>query len=295
MDEPIRVHIDDTLQLDYLLQEITKDKITHVQENENIIGYTNTKSLIYQPSEIGTDTITINNQDIEIDVYDIPESVTNHLDSWFSVDRGSELELFDSLGENNVTLVEPNRSTNRYIWGSNSLIFNGVSDYGYIDSGLNLSSDKVSVCGWLYPIDDAGAAYSFVNDKNDNSSDGPGGHEVQIRDNAFRLRYTGTQFDGAGQGEVQHNGLEKWYFLAWYSNSDDGEDKAYLWDKTSLIGTNSNTTSAGVSLSSNVSFILGARDTSSNFWNGYMDMFGFNIGNELSQSDFKTIWEDTRP
>lgn len=77
MVKNISMNVDETLELDYLVEEITDDVVKVSSEptsGASSIDYIATQTSVFNPSEAGTYKLNINGQTIEIDVVDIPDS-----------------------------------------------------------------------------------------------------------------------------------------------------------------------------------------------------------------------------
>lgn len=74
------MNVNDTLELDYLVEQISDDTIDITSKpttNSYSMNYVNRRTGIFDPTETGTFQLDINGQVIEIEVTDIPNSVVN--------------------------------------------------------------------------------------------------------------------------------------------------------------------------------------------------------------------------
>lgn len=80
MVENITMNVDNTLEMDYIVQQISDDAVEVKSEptnNSYSINYLNRKVSVFNPMETGTYKLDINGQTIEIEVIDIPNSVVS--------------------------------------------------------------------------------------------------------------------------------------------------------------------------------------------------------------------------
>lgn len=83
MAERITMNVDDTLELDYLVEQVSDDAIGVSSEPNNVstsIDYISTKTGIFNPPDTGTYQLNINDQTIKIEVTDIPDDVVDTFD-----------------------------------------------------------------------------------------------------------------------------------------------------------------------------------------------------------------------
>jgi hypothetical protein len=75
VDQKIKMNVNETLELDYLVEEVSRDIIT-IDKNPNGLSddYISKEKYIFNPSGAGIYQISLKNQVIEIEVTDIPDS-----------------------------------------------------------------------------------------------------------------------------------------------------------------------------------------------------------------------------
>lgn len=80
-DEPIRMNVNETLELDYFIEEINENAVTvddQPNSDSTSLDYIKRKSSVFNPSDAGPYTLKINDQTIDIEVIpDIPDSVVS--------------------------------------------------------------------------------------------------------------------------------------------------------------------------------------------------------------------------
>lgn len=91
MAKKIRMSIDETLELDYLVEQIRGSALSIDDEpspGASSIDYISKETGIFNPSEEGTYTVELNGQIFNIEVYDLPVSVVNDgtVDGFYSFD-----------------------------------------------------------------------------------------------------------------------------------------------------------------------------------------------------------------
>jgi hypothetical protein len=124
-DQKIKMDVDETLELDYLVEKVSRDAVTINKEPSGLSeSYYSTDTYVFDPSGTGTYEIEVKNQVIEIEVTDIPDSAISH---W----------TFDNADTINGTTIDS--------WGDNDGIIKGV------ETGVSGSTETY----------DTGDAYSF--------------------------------------------------------------------------------------------------------------------------------------
>jgi hypothetical protein len=105
VDKSISMNINETLELDYLVEDSSKDIINITGEPNNAnssINYVKKHFGIFNPPEVGTYTLDIKGQIIEINVTDIPES---GIARWTFDDSDTDSgTTIDSWGNNDGTI-----------------------------------------------------------------------------------------------------------------------------------------------------------------------------------------------
>lgn len=108
MVQEIRMNVNDTLELDYLIEQISDNTIEVESEPESVsssIDYAQKRYGIFDPPDAGTYRLDINGQKIKIQVINIPNSGVSH---WtfdeFDTSNGKSLDIW---GDNNLTLNSP--------------------------------------------------------------------------------------------------------------------------------------------------------------------------------------------
>jgi hypothetical protein len=81
VDQKIKMNTSETLEIDYLVEEVSRDVVTINKEPSGLSeSYYSTDTYVFDPSGAGTYEIEIKNQVIEIEVTDIPDSVVSRPD-----------------------------------------------------------------------------------------------------------------------------------------------------------------------------------------------------------------------
>jgi hypothetical protein len=108
MVEQITMNVDETLELDYLVEQIIDDEANITTQPSNVstsIDYIKKQSAIFNPPDTGTYKIDINSQTIEIEVTDIPDSEADQkLRHRWTYDEGSGTAIADSIGSANGSI-----------------------------------------------------------------------------------------------------------------------------------------------------------------------------------------------
>jgi hypothetical protein len=169
VDQSIRMNVNDTLELDYLVEEVS-DSVVSFNKNPNGKSdtYVSRNSYIFDPNGTGTYEFDLKGQTIEIEVTDIPDS-------------GVARWTFDDADTQSGTAIDTWNSNVGTINGATTGIsgqynqaysFDGVDD---VVTATIANFDIYSVSLWVKPEDDIS---SGINDaqqglvSKDNGSDG---------------------------------------------------------------------------------------------------------------------------
>jgi hypothetical protein len=145
MVEKISMTVDETLELDYLVEDISNDTINVKDEPSNFsteIGYIRKEIGVFDPPGAGTYQLEINEQTIEIEVTDIPDSGDlqhHYIAGGETYNHGDEITTYtDQEGTLDLSdLGDPKYQTN---------VINGepVSRYDGTDDAHQNSSSSIS-------------------------------------------------------------------------------------------------------------------------------------------------------
>lgn len=311
----IDVHKDDYLSLDYLLKQL--DAPSNEIETNNLTGdfeSLRTESIIYKPpseeeieGEISefTDELTINSQKIYINVYDIPDSVVEHLDYWWEKDEGSGTVTIDSLSEKEGFLSSNNWSENDFT-GELTPHYDGVDDHWITSDRIYSVNDggESSVLGWFYLDDDPDEFVSVIELRSDDNIDSRADDSLYLvcDGDGYQVNTVGSYGESWTAGKVSGpDASEKPVFFVILNNSIDGssgditlklyDDDGFDSEETGSMDTRSSQNHGttpesyiGVSTAGQGQFMEGTA------WN-----IGVNESVTLSNSEIDDIWSDTKP
>lgn len=143
MVEKIRMNVNDTLELDYLVEKVSRNAIDVANEPNNVstsIDYISTETGIFDPPDTGTYQLNINGQTIEIEVNDITDSAVLNT----TADDYDGAKWVDTIGSNNVPDVSGDPSVvNDQINGYPAVYYDG-SDISQTTSSV-ASTDPIAV------------------------------------------------------------------------------------------------------------------------------------------------------
>lgn len=134
MVDKIQMNVNETLELEYLVEQISDGpiKVNEPTSGSSSINYISKNVGVFNPSETGIHKLTINGQTVEIDVTDIPDSV----DYQYPFDRFSTSTWEDTVSNADMTVNGLSSST--FADGSNA-----VSGYGS-DSGTANGPESIA-------------------------------------------------------------------------------------------------------------------------------------------------------
>jgi hypothetical protein len=181
MSQTIHMSLNDTIELDYLINQINNNAIdvtSRPSENSYELDYARKEYGIFNPTETGTFQLNINGQIIEIEVTDIPDSVVENFED------GDIAEYSGDTGSFSVV-------QDRAFDGSNALYSN--ANYGRISSvsGLNSYPSAGDEIWW----------YTYIASGGDRVSQFFFGIQTVVGNSNYETRLNGKE----GQLELRRN------------------------------------------------------------------------------------------
>lgn len=145
-DQSFSMNVNDVLELDYLVKEISRDEVT-VNKNPNgsNVSYISKEVSVFDPNGTGKYEIEINGQIIEIDVYEVPDSGVSHWTFEQNLnDFWNTNATYNGTGSGNITYSTDAKNRNY------SLDLNGSDAYVKLDTDIGLStSGPFSIASWV--------------------------------------------------------------------------------------------------------------------------------------------------
>lgn len=140
-DKTINLDVNNILELEYLVEEISDDSINVMSGDSSDLGYLSRNKAILNPSSTGTYELEINGKIVEINVTDIPSSVELQY-------YGDRFETGDNLWVDDTETVDMNiigdPQSSQLSDGSESVKFDGSDDYGLITLPSSLEGSSLS-------------------------------------------------------------------------------------------------------------------------------------------------------
>lgn len=283
VDKSITMNLDQILELDYLVEEITDNAVKIKSDPTGNLSknYVTKNKFVFDPPQAETYQLEINNQIIEIEVIDIP---ANGDYQWY-VDEASGTTLMADVGDVNMTVS----TDTAWISDSNSvkgehLEFN-TGDRATTDT--RLTHDSLTVFGWHRPSETSGTLFevgSYASTESLALEATPNGWEILTADGGGT-----SNLEIADYGTITTG---NWYFFGVSFDDSDGSIRLLVWDtsqnlidttsSTSLFNTGSQTLSIG-------SPSGGGRDTNP----GDYDFYGYAENRTLSKTDLEELWNTT--
>jgi hypothetical protein len=217
-DKSIYMHIDDIIELDYLVKEISESIVTFDKKPGDVSdAYISKNTYIFDPDETGTYQLNINGQTVEIEVTDIPSSAIYH----YPISEGSGSAIFEKIQGDNGTINGLNWVSNG--WYGNFAL-DGVGSY---------NSTELTTLDKFFEALDSDCSILFTIQTTDSESDimsnevNPGGNSFfHLATRGFGQTSDGTLsvslFDDSGDGLVLDSN----------SRIDDGTKKRLVINKT---------------------------------------------------------------
>jgi hypothetical protein len=190
VDKSITMDVDETLELDYLIEEISRDKIKITNEptaDSSSVSYISRETGVFNPSETGVHKLDIDGQVVEVQVIDIPDSaLTQDLVAWYRFENGDARDYTATLEETFANSTAYDGTVNGATYQPNG----GVTDFknransGAFDfSGSNTNevnlpgsavqtgnATRTTMC-WVKVFSDTGDRQMIVGSGNGNDSE----------------------------------------------------------------------------------------------------------------------------
>lgn len=225
----------------------------------------------------------------------IPDSVVDNLDVWYPGDEGSGITLSDALETVDATLDSDSWQDNEEYYRGSAPYFDGIDDRYVSDQSVDIDSvynGKVSFCGWV-EIDDTSnhPSFGFVNGVD--AYNDPGVLAYLDLDNDHFVVAVGS--GGGRTGGAMVNQTPQTDHLYFIGVVVDGLNTSlYVWDSAQQIGADENV-SVDEDWRDNNMDLVGAGEWDGNYLSGVVPAVGYSLGGVLTELNFESIWEDTRP
>jgi hypothetical protein len=213
MVEQITMNVDETLELDYLVEDISNDTINVKDEPSNFsteIGYIRKEIGVFDPPGAGTYQLEINGQTIEIKVTNIPDSGNLYADY-----NAIELQLSDGETVNTFSDAENQNdltATGTPTFKTNVQNGNPVVRYGGVDDYHNAAStDNFGTLSPPFTIYHTVQFRGYLSAYGSTAEANPDSHYVRVEDETFRLDVLGTN-SGDTSGSVA---TDTWFVVTW--------------------------------------------------------------------------------
>jgi hypothetical protein len=177
IDKSIRMNLNEILELDYVVKDISDNRVKVQQDESNAtVSYISKKSVVFDPNTTGTNQIDIDGQTIEIKVFDIPDNVVDYFEKPLYEDKGNQLSDYyegdlSTASRQQTTILEGNSSLSVADGESGSFIGStkGLPNYPKQDEKFKILVQNPSSGGRIY-------TYFFVQ-----SANGEAGYRVGVR------------------------------------------------------------------------------------------------------------------
>lgn len=138
-NQSLYMYVDDVLEIDYLVEEVSEDSLVEITKDPSdslTKSYYSTSTFVFDPPQSGTYKLDLNGQIVEIDVFDIPNSVvvnavaSNYNGSKWVADIGPDLpDISGNPSKANVDINGDTVTVVRYNSGNNDASRSTASGY----------------------------------------------------------------------------------------------------------------------------------------------------------------------
>lgn len=259
MVKKIAMNLNDTLELDYLVEQVSDDAIDITSEptpGSSSIQHAKKRFGIFNPSETGIHKLKIDGQTIKIRV--IPNGAVSR---WTFDNTDTDTEnVIDIWGSNNAT----NNGATTGVTGANetystneAFSFDGSNDY--VDTTIESITPPVSISLWCYLTDTGGTYGAFGNWNNTDAED-------------LYIQYTDTESSwrlNTDSGVVlqpsQSFSTNTWQHIVF---TIDANKQSGYFDGNRVASSTTGTTATHKTVNN---FAIGGTSSSKNLWNGRID------------------------
>lgn len=244
---------------------------------------------------VGEVTVTIDHTDIQ-DSYAqrfyISESevLDSLLDHRYLMNEGSGTKLSDSIGSQPSSLSGGSWLSDSNATGNFKTDHDGNDDYWRTDNAYNLNGQKYSVAVWTYveSSDEFGRIFETISSPSQITDNGYG---IELRGTDQRIfvhHYNdGSRYD-VTPPDTSVNHTNKW--ILWCLAADGDDVSFYMYDSSGQVYSNSTTASRG---QTDQQYLLGMAG-GSRYVNGQVDDLMISTSKKLTESEFDTIWNETK-
>jgi hypothetical protein len=254
VDQKIKMNVNETLELDYLVEEVSRDIVT-INKSQGSVSdnYISKEKYIFDPQSTGTYELDINGQIIEIEVTDIPDS---GISRWtFDTEDTESGTAIDSWNSNDGTI---NGATTGVSGANQTYTTNEAYDFDGSDDDVAITIPALtdfSLAAWAKSGNSSSTSEEYVIRLQDSNNDvflgeKNGNWIFRIYDGSFQSA-TGTTIDS------------NWTFLC---ATFDGSNMTLYEDATEVA-----TGTASGTGSSSGSSAIGSNPGNGQFWNGRID------------------------
>jgi hypothetical protein len=275
MVKKIQMDINETLELDYVIEQITNDVVEISSEpsaDALSLSYISKETSVLNPTETGTYEIDIDGQVIEIEVTDIPDSGISHWD--FENSNNDDSLLKDQWGTNSGTVSGATYLDNGGTQGNGAYSFDGDNDGIALDSNISFSSSDAWSLVVLAKVDTTRGQHRAVGKSGDDDN---------------HIRFTpsndtlGLEGDANGVGSVTHTYSDTYELYSVTHSATSGNVRFYA-----------NDSDLGTASPAGTGFVLnniGKGTSSSDIFKG--ECAGvWMYGRELSNSEVKQLYNE---
>jgi hypothetical protein len=224
MVEKISMNVDETLELEYLVEQISDDTISITDEptsGSSSVDYIATQKGVFNPSETGTHKLDINGQTVEIDVTDIPDSglLHNYDAQSLGYSNGTTVSIFsDKEGSNDASANGSPTMDTSAINGHEAVGYDGSDDEHLAPSAATLgTSDAYCFAGVVRPRTVSSTVHIYENGVSN------GGYTTGFRDDSntheWDIYHQGVFYEGSGSTSPQPYGDTNYIVIMTYDGS----------------------------------------------------------------------------
>jgi hypothetical protein len=228
VDQSISMNVNDTLELDYLVEEVS-DSVVSFNKNPNGKSdtYVSRNSYIFDPNGTGTYEFELNGQIIEVEVTDIPDSGLSH---YYNAKQESGTSTFTDLEGSKDLSAGGSPTLETGINNHQTMRYDGSDDEHTDSSPMALGTDDAYTVGMVFELVDTNTSSQRTIFKNGDSGENDGVQFFEANSDDWQHNHDGSTVVG-DWGALDTN---PHIFVATY----DGTTSIVDFDKTEVLNAN---------------------------------------------------------
>jgi hypothetical protein len=315
VDQSFTMYVYETLELDYLIEDISRDTIKVRDEptaDSSSVSYISRETGVFNPSETGTHILEIDGQVIEVQVIDIPDSaLTQDLVAWYRFEDGDARDYTATLKETfanstaydgtvNGATYQPNGGVtdfeNRANSGSFDFSGSDTNEVNLPNSAVQTGNETRTTMCWVKVFSNTGDRQMAVGSANGNEGEAWEMEVYTVYNGSSERQGALGIHTWAGYNITNENiiSLDEWLHFAATHDGDPSNIQIYL-NGQPVETENNNDSSSSLDTSSSFHRMgySEAHGVGEHHFDGIIDDFRI-YNRDLTDSEINDIYNNTK-